>query len=225
MGLIHGGMQHWLDRAMGLFHGGMPWGHDTVAGSGVGIDSWGLAMGTSGTGWIRAMGLIYSGVQHWLEWGDGIDSWRLAMGARDTGWIGAMGLIYGGVLHWLEWGDGIDSWGLAMGACNTGWIGVMGLVGGGGAFYVIHRGGRGVVEGRVSVKCGGDKGPGPTLVWRTDDGRKGHGGDTEWQDQCRRWTGNRNGRCGWQVVTLEWSRRLGPGWRGEWGEEGVGGIG
>ena len=55
MGPCHRGMRHWLDR-------------------GAGIDSWGLAMGTHGTGWIRAMGLIYGGVRHWLEWGDGIDS-------------------------------------------------------------------------------------------------------------------------------------------------------
>ena len=55
MGACHRGMRHWLDR-------------------GAGIDSWGLAMGTHGTGWIGAMGLIYGGVRHWLEWGDGIDS-------------------------------------------------------------------------------------------------------------------------------------------------------
>ena len=37
-----------------------------------------------------------------------------------------------------------------------------------------------VVEGRGSVKCGGGiRSPGPTLVWRMDDGRKGHGGDSK----------------------------------------------
>ena len=54
-------------------------------------------------------------------------------------------------------------------------------------------------------------------VWRTDDGRKGHNGDSEWQDQCRRWTGNRNGRCCWQGPE-------GPGRDvGGSGEGGVGG--
>ena len=48
------------------------------------------------------------------------------------------------------------------------------------------------------------------------DGR-GTGGDSEWQDQCRRWTGNWNGMCGWQGGSLEGSRRPGPGWRGEGG--------
>ena len=46
---------------------------------------------------------------------------------------------------------------------------------------------------------------------------RGTGEDSEWRDQCRRWTGNWNGRCGWQGVTLEGSRRPGPGWRGERG--------
>ena len=50
-----------------------------------------------------------------------------------------------------------------------------------------------------------------------DDGRKGHGGDSEWRDHCRRWTGNRSGRCGWQGMSLEGSRRPGLGWRGEGG--------
>ena len=45
--------------------------------------------------------------------------------------------------------------------------------------------------------------PVPTLIWRMDDGRKKHGGDSEWRDQCRRWTGNRNGsvvdrECHWK---------------------------
>ena len=46
------------------------------------------------------------------------------------------------------------------------------------------------------------------------DGRRGTGRDREWRDQCRRWTGNRNRRCVWQGVSLEGSRRPGPGWRG-----------
>ena len=46
LGLIHGGVRHWLER-------------------GDGIDSWGLAMGACDTYWIRVMGLIYGG----LPWG------------------------------------------------------------------------------------------------------------------------------------------------------------
>ena len=44
--------------------------------------------------------------------------------------------------------------------------------------------------------------------------RRGTGGDSEWRDQCRQWTGNRNGRCGWQGVSLEVSRKPRPGWWG-----------
>ena len=55
-----------------------------------------------------------------------------------------------------------------------------------------------------------------------DDGRKGHGGDSEWRDQCRRWTGNRNG----SVVDREchWKGSEGPG-RDEGGEGGGGSRG
>ena len=42
MGLIHGGMRHWLDRSDG-------------------IDSWGHTMGPCDTGWIGAMGSIHGG--------------------------------------------------------------------------------------------------------------------------------------------------------------------
>ena len=45
IGLIHGGMRHWLD-----------WGN--------GIVSWGVAVGVCDTGWIGAMGLIHGGMQH-----------------------------------------------------------------------------------------------------------------------------------------------------------------
>ena len=48
------------------------------------------------------------------------------------------------------------------------------------------------------------------------DGR-GIMGDSEWQDQCRRWTGNRNGRFSWQGPE-------GPG-RDEGGEGGGGSRG
>ena len=79
MGLILGGVQHWLER-------------------GDGIDSWGLAMGARDTGWIWVMGLIY-GDASWgctTRSGVGIDLWGCAMGEQDTGWIRMMGLINGG---------------------------------------------------------------------------------------------------------------------------------
>ena len=180
MGLIYGGVRHWLER-------------------GDGIDSWGLAMGACDSGWIGAMGLIYGAVQHWLEGGDGIDSWGLAMGARDTGWIGVMVLIYGGVpwgratragSGWLDRfmgmphgvGDwigvmgligGVAPWGRAtlarsgtwhwfMGAHNIGWIGAMGLIHGAhhgpcdtgwiGVMGLIHRG---APWGRVTLAGSG----------------------------------------------------------------------
>ena len=46
------------------------------------------------------------------------------------------------------------------------------------------------------------------------DGR-GTGGDSEWRDQCRRWTGNWNGRFDCQGVPLEGAKRPRPGGRGE----------
>ena len=55
-----------------------------------------------------------------------------------------------------------------------------------------------------------------------DDGRKGHGGDSEWRDQCRRWMGNRKGN----VVDREchWKGPKGPG-RDEGGKGGGGSRG
>ena len=70
-------------------------------------------MGARDTGWTGAMGLIYGGARHWLEWGDGTDLWGRVMGVHD--WIGEMGLIYGGT----PWG------------CDTGWMWAMGLSYGG----------------------------------------------------------------------------------------------
>ena len=65
MGLIYGGVLHWLE-----------WGD--------GIDSGGLAMGAHDTGWIRVMGLIYGGVlwgmQQGLDRGNGIDLREHAIG-------------------------------------------------------------------------------------------------------------------------------------------------
>ena len=119
MGLIHGGMRHWLDR-------------------GDGIDSWGHAMGPCDTGWIGAMGLIDGGSRHWLARGDGIDLWGCTTLAGTGRWHWFMGTRHGGarldrgngidlwghamgVRHWLDVGDGIKLWGRAMGARN--WIG------------------------------------------------------------------------------------------------------
>ena len=107
---------------------------------------------------------------------------------------------------WDGWGVGVGGWVAGGGLGNGG-------VGGGGV-----RVGRGLVEGRGSVKWGGDKESwaytGLEDGWRMEGAR---GGDIEWQDQCRRWTGNQNGRCSLQGVSLEGSRRPMPGWRGEGG--------
>ena len=103
MGLIHGGMRHWLD-----------WGD--------GIDSGGHAMGPCDTGWIGTMGLIHGGARPWLDRGNGFDWWGFAtlagpgrwdwfMGVCDTGWNGAMALIYGDA-----------SWGCATGSGRWDWF-------------------------------------------------------------------------------------------------------
>ena len=128
MGLIHGGLRHWLDR-------------------GDGIDLWGCAT-LVGTGrWHWFTGTRHGGAQ--LDWGDGIDLWGHAMGCN-TRWMWVMGLSYGGMpwgratgsgrwiwfvgerhggaQHWLDLGDGIDLCGHVMGARDTGWIGPMGLM-------------------------------------------------------------------------------------------------
>ena len=109
-------------------------GNLKLAGSGNGIDLWGVSwwhmtLTVSGQ-W--AMGLIYSDVSWgaWLDRGYRIDLWGHAMGTHitgwigamqlnhgicDTGWIGAMGLIYGGVWHWLNGVMGLIQGGLAIG--------------------------------------------------------------------------------------------------------------
>ena len=63
------------------------------------------------------------------------------------------------------------------------------------------------------------------MVWRTDDGRKGHNGDSEWHDQCRRWTGNRNGMCCWQGPEGPGRDEGGKGGGGSRGHRVVGGRG
>ena len=130
MGLIHGGVQHWVEQ-------------------GDGIDSWGLTMGARYTGWIGAMGVIYGvchgGVRHRLDRGDGIDLWGCIMGVHD--WIGVMGMICGGV----PWGSvtlaGSGRWDWFMGAHDTGWIGAMGLIHGGSRHWLDR--------GDGNVICGG----------------------------------------------------------------------
>ena len=52
MGLIYGGVWHWLEQ-------------------GDGIDSRGLALGAHDIGWIRVMGLIYGGGGHATRAGSG----------------------------------------------------------------------------------------------------------------------------------------------------------
>ena len=54
------------------------------------------------------------------------------------------------------------------------------------------------------------------------DGR-GTMGDSEWQDQCRRWTGNRNGRFSWQGPEGPGRDEGGKGGGGSRGHRVVGG--
>ena len=124
IGLIYGGVRHWLNRVMGLIQGGLPWGPTTLAGSGWWDRFMGVCRGACNTGWIGAMGLIY-GIHH---------------GAHN--WIGEMGLIWGGTplecdTGWdTSWGrDWIKEMGLICGdttwGCDTGWMWMMRLIYGG----------------------------------------------------------------------------------------------
>ena len=142
-------------------------GNLKLAGSGNGIDLWGVSwwhttLAVSGRwGWFT--GMCHEGTR--LDWGDRIDLWGRAMGTHVTGWIGAMGLNHGDMWHWLDRGDGIVSWGHAtlagagqwgwfMAVCGTSWNGVMGLIQGlamgahdtgwirvMGLIYGVHHGG------------------------------------------------------------------------------------
>ena len=97
--------------------------------SDTGSGLWDWFIGTQGTGWIGAMGLIHVVTPCGVATLAGSRRWDWFMGARGTGWTGAIGLIYGGARHWLERGDGIDLWGHVMGARDC--IGEMGLICGG----------------------------------------------------------------------------------------------
>ena len=124
MGLIYGGVWHWLNRVMGLNQGGLPWGHTTLAGLGWWDRFMGVCSGACNTGWIGAVGLTY-GIHH------GVHDWIREMGlirrgtplGCDTGWdtswgrdwIKEMGLICGDT-----------TWG-----CDTGWMWMMRLIYGG----------------------------------------------------------------------------------------------
>ena len=103
-------------------------GNLKLAGSGNGIDLWGVSwvhttLAISGRwGWFT--GTCHGGA--WLDQGNRIDLWGHAMGRTslagsgrwdwitgicDTGWwIGAMELFHGDTRHWLEWGNGVDIW-------------------------------------------------------------------------------------------------------------------
>ena len=212
------GIWNWLDWVMWLIYGGVPWWRTTLAGSGW----WDWLMGTchGGARLDRVMGLICGGApwgaRHRLDLGDGIDLWGHAIGAHDTGWIGwrhwfmgahdigwigAMGLIHGGT----PWGCVTLAksgwWVWLIGAHITGWTGAMGLIYGGEQHWHWFMGTR---HGNARLDRG--------------DGIEFWG----------RWMGNRNGRCGWRGMSLEGSRRPGPGWRGGGGSRGhrvVGGGG
>ena len=125
MGLIYGGVWHWLNRVMGLNQGGLPWGHTTLAGLGWWDRFMGVCSGACNTGWIGAVGLIY-GIHHGahgLDQGDGIDSkghaigvWPLA-GTRHGGateskrWDWFVGTRHGGATlagcEWWDWFMGV----------------------------------------------------------------------------------------------------------------------
>ena len=121
------------------------------------------------------MALIYGD----SSWGraTGSGRWDWFLGAHQGGatlagwgrWDWVMGASHGSTQ--LDWSDGMDLWGRAMGAHNTDWIQAMGLI------YV------GAQWGHAKLAGSGQwdwfmGSPGPTLVRRMDDGRKGHGGDT-----------------------------------------------
>ena len=102
-------------------------GNLKLAGSGNGIDLWGVSLvyttlAVSGRwGWFT--GTCHGGA--WLDRGNIIDlsghamgctslagsgRWDWIMGICDTGWIGAMELFHGDMQHWLEWGNRVDLW-------------------------------------------------------------------------------------------------------------------
>ena len=102
-------------------------GNLKLAGSGDGIDFWGVSwwhttLAVSGRwGWFT--GTCHGGAR--LDRGDRIDLWVCAKGTHvtgwiramglnhgicDTGWIGAMELFHGHTRHWLERGNGVDLW-------------------------------------------------------------------------------------------------------------------
>ena len=87
-------------------------GNLKLAGSGDGIDLWGVS-------WCHGV------IRHWLYQGDGVDLQGHVMGAPD--WIRAIESICGGV----PWGRtslaGSGRWDWIMGICDTGWIGAMEL--------------------------------------------------------------------------------------------------
>ena len=102
-------------------------GNLKLAGSGDGVDLWGVSwwhttLDVSGRwGWFT--GTCHGGAR--LDRGDRIDLWGRAIGTHFTGWIWAMGLNHGDMWYWL------DRWNCFMGIRDTGWSGAMGLIYGG----------------------------------------------------------------------------------------------
>ena len=150
MGLIYGGVGHWLERVMGLIQGACHRGTWHLLDQGDGIDLWGCAVGhatRAGSGrwdwfmgyvmgahdWIGEMGLIWGGTPLGCDAG-----WDTSWG-RD--WIREMGLICGG----MPWGGGgggggggailagCELWDWFIGVFHGGrnWIGAMELICGG----------------------------------------------------------------------------------------------
>ena len=124
MGLIYGGVWHWLNRVMGLIQGGLPWGHTTLAGSGWWDWFMGVCRGACNTGWIGAMGLIYgihhghaTGLGKW-DWFEGARHWGVTLaGTRHGGatgskrWDWFVGARHGGATlagcKWWDWFMGV----------------------------------------------------------------------------------------------------------------------
>ena len=193
------GARDWIG-AMKLICGGAPKGHTTLT------RSWWW-------GWF--MWAHHGGARHWLDRGDGIDSWGRAKW-QNTIWL--LNLNDDTICpHVWRWGECTDCVWLRVGRCklmggceggggpSVGWRGCAPHVLNhqwvrvGGVICVRQKGVGGLIEGRGSVKCRGDKESwaytGLEDGWRTEGaggrGGRGRGGGAEggrWQ-----WMGGESG--------------------------------
>ena len=141
MGLIYGGVWHWLERGDGNDSWGLTIGNVTVAGSG-----W----------WDWFIGVRHGGVQHGLDRGDCIDLWGCAImrhgGVRLDR---VMRLIVGVALWGRATLAGSGRWDWFMGACYIGWTGAMGLIHGGMPWGHATLAGSGRWDWYIGVRHGG----------------------------------------------------------------------